>query len=107
MDVFLIPTGTDTYEPYMEQVDELPEDNVEPPRGEGFLGRIKGFFARMKWRFTEMLAEAERDRRRGYASRTGGGWASRLTRRIMRWVAESIAEQRLLWNLRRVDEACF
>jgi hypothetical protein len=25
----------------------------------------------------------------------------------MRWVVESIAEQRLLWNLRRVDEACF
>ena len=107
MDVFLIPTGPDTYEPYTEQVDELPEDNVQPPRGEGFFGRIKGFFARMKWRFTEMLAEAERDRRRGFATRTGGGWASRVTRRIMRWVAESIAEQRLLWNLRSADEACF
>jgi len=26
--------------------------------------------------------------------------------RAMRWVAEAIAEQRLLWNLRRVEAAC-
>lgn len=29
----------------------------------------------------------------------------RMTRRFMKWVAESIAEQRLLWNLRRHDTA--
>jgi len=55
-----------------------------------------------------MLAEAERDRRR---ERAGGpaepshGWLARGKTRIMRWVAESIAEQRLLWHLRGQTDA--
>jgi hypothetical protein len=98
MDVFLIPTGGATYELYTEHADELPEEQTEPPAG---------FFARMKWRFSQMMAEAERDRRRGQAARVDGGWASRMTRRVMRWVVESMAEQRLLWNLRGADNACF
>ena len=31
---------------------------------------------------------------------------ARAKRRIMRWVAESIAEQRLLWHLRSQTDAC-
>ena len=97
MDVFLVPVGPETYEPYCEDVDE-PEVATEPPQG---------VFARLKFRFTEMLAEAERERRQGHASAPEGGAVQRSKRRVMRWVAESIAEQRLLWNLRRVDSARF
>ena len=34
------------------------------------------------------------------------GWVARTKARTMRWVAESIAEQRLLWHMRRQTEAC-
>ncbi len=49
-------------------------------------------------RFREMLAEAEADRRR--AERGEEAQGSGLWRRIMRTIAETIAEQRLLWHLR-------
>ena len=96
MDVFLVPVGPEAYEPYCEHVDE-PETPVDVPP--------QGLFARLKFRFHQMLAEAERERRQETATAGQGNWVRRVTRRIMRWVAESIAEQRLLWNLRRHDAA--
>lgn len=117
MDVFLVPTAEKDYELYTEEVEEEeaveeePEAPADAPTGFfGFLVRMKlrvtGFFARMKLRFTQMLAEAEHDRLRGHAENIEeGGWVSRITRKVMRWVAESIAEQRLLWNLRRAETA--
>lgn len=99
MDVFLVPVGTSAYELYCEEAD-APDQPVEaePPRG---------FLRRMKARFAEMLAEAERDRRRGAAVHHDTNWFDRLRRRIMRWVAETIAEQRLLWSMRRETAAAF
>ena len=66
--------------------------------------RRAGFSARLVQRFTP-------DARRGRtgapsrARRAGrsDGWVARARARSMRWVAESIAEQRLLWNLRAQD----
>jgi len=78
MDVFLVPTGENDYELYTEEPDNEPETPAEMPRG--FLK----FPARMKIRFDRMLAEAERERRRGQAERTEGGWVSRMTRKVMR-----------------------
>jgi hypothetical protein len=95
MDVFLVPVDPSAYELYCEHVDEPEAHAVEPPTS---------FFGRLKYRFHEMLAEAERERRQGFATR-GGGWLNRVRRRAMRWVAESIAEQRLLWSLRRQPAA--
>jgi len=113
MDVFLVPVGRDAYELYCEHVDE-PEAHDDPsdePLPETFWARL-GFrlnpvriFRLLKFRFHLMLSEAERDRRQGIAARAEGGWMQRVKRRSMRWVAESIAEQRLLWNLRRHDTA--
>src|SRR5687768_9735511 len=113
MDVFLVPVGRDAYELYCEHVDE-PEAHNDPrdePVPERFWPRL-GFrlnplrgFRLLKFTFHQMLSEAERDRRHGIASRPEGGWMQRVKRRSMRWVAESIAEQRLLWNLRRHDTA--
>ena len=63
-------------------------------------------FGRLKHRFTEMLAEAEHERHHGAPDRSDQGWFGRARARTMRWVAESIAEQRLLWHLRRQTAAC-
>jgi hypothetical protein len=120
MDVYLVPVGPARYELYCEvpEEDETEpgaadgEGGAHPPRG--FFGRViawpGNFFRRLRAGFREMLAEAERERRQ---ERSGAapeesdrGWMTRARTRTMRWVAESIAEQRLLWHLRRQTEAC-
>jgi hypothetical protein len=110
MDVYLVPIGQDRHELYCEVPDE-PED-TSPDEGQ------RGFFTRLRLRFREMLAEAERERRASADQRTASdgaqgrpervegqtaapGLMHRVKTRSMRWVAESIAEQRLLWHLRR------
>jgi hypothetical protein len=54
-----------------------------------------------------MLAAVERERLRTSEEREALGrtWAGRLKARLMRWIAEKVAEQRLLWHLRGRDEA--
>src|SRR5688500_15691636 len=109
MDVFLVPVAPDRYELYCEEPDE-PEPPAEagtPPPG--FFRRgvfwVRGYFRRMALWFREQLAEAERARRHG--PQPGDARRSLIGRakaRTMRWVAESIAEQRLLWQLRGKDE---
>jgi hypothetical protein len=98
MEVFLVPVGTARYELYCEVADDPETADSEPPRG---------FFKRMVHRFRETLAEAERERRRDGKDHESAGWLSRVKTRMMRWVAESIAEQRLLWHLRRQEDATF
>lgn len=97
MDVYLVPIGAARYELYCEVPDEpLEADGEAAP----------GFFGRLKKRFSVMLAEAEHERRHGQnAERHHEGWVARAKARSMRWVAESIAEQRLLWHLRRQGAA--
>jgi hypothetical protein len=102
MDVYLVPVGLDRHELYCEVPDEpVSDDAGEPP---------KGMFRRLRAQFSAMLAEAERERRERAQGDTradsGRGWAGRVKARAMRWVAESIAEQRLLWHLRRQTRAC-
>jgi len=106
MDVFLVPLGADEYEPYTEEAD-IEEEPEEDPLPSGFFARLRVRLspARLKLQFSRMLAAAERERRRDAASRAGDAWMARMKSRGMRWVAETIAEQRLLWNLRRVDAA--
>jgi hypothetical protein len=99
MDVYLVPVGRDKHELYCEVPDEPPDEAAE-------LGAKRGFFRRLKDRFDAMLAEAERERRQGRTVSAHDGWMARAKMKMMRWVAESIAEQRLLWHLRRRDAAC-
>jgi hypothetical protein len=100
MEVFLIPVGADRYEPYCEVPDEDPGDTPEAPRG---------FFKGLMHRFREALAEAERERRRGHHASHEDTQSltryQRLKRATLRRIAESIAEQRLLWHLRRQEAA--
>ena len=97
MDVYLVPIGRERYELYCEVPDEPDEPVGDAP---------EGFVRRMKDRFSSMLAEAERERRRGHVDPEPRGAFARGKAWIMRYVAESIAEQRLLWHLRRKGAAC-
>ena len=96
MDVYLVPVGADKYELYCEIPDEPHEGAAEAPRG---------YVRKLVHRFREMIADAERERRHGPSETPARGWVGRVRARMMRWVAESIAEQRLLWHLRRQMEA--
>jgi hypothetical protein len=101
MQVYLVPVGPDRYELYTELPDDEPEEAAEPPTG---------LFKRLMHRFRVMLAAAEQERRRAmHPSHEPRGERRTLARRLrdrsMRWVAEAIAEQRLLWHLRRTDAA--
>lgn len=92
----MIPIGPDRYELYCEAAVEEPPQPAQGSRG--IVGRIR-------YQFAVMLHQAE-ERRRGGAVRPPRE-ATRLGRLqdwIMAWVAERIAEQRLLWNLRRETE---
>lgn len=97
MNVYLVPVGGDRYELYCEIPDD-PGDTSDTQHS--------GLFRRLAQRFRHMIAEAERERRHGPVDAAPQGWVGRLRTRTMRWVAESIAEQRLLWHLRGQTAAC-
>lgn len=94
MDVYLVPIGRDRYECYYEA--EEVEETIEP-------GEL-GLFARMRHRFNEQLKEAERARHQKVIEEPKT-FVGRWHKRSMRWIAERIAEQRLLWHLRKAKTA--
>ena len=95
MDVYLVPVGRDRFECYYEAEDQ--EEIEEPVEGQGF-------FARMRARFNEQLKEAEQARHQRSIDEPTT-FLGRMQKRVMRWIAERIAEQRLLWRLRKADAA--
>jgi hypothetical protein len=105
MDVFLIPTANaDQYELYYESAEGA--EGVEGANGaEAARG---GIVHRIRRRFSEMLREAEewRHRRHEGEQHAQAGFMVRTRRRVMGFVVERIAEQRLLWHLRRVTKVC-
>lgn len=98
MQVFLVPIGGDDYEPYFEAPDQ-----PDPEEGAG----ETGWFGRIRRRLRDMLreAEAERHRHDGDAPSAPEGVLARWRRRVMRWIVERAAEQRLLWHLRTASAA--
>lgn len=94
MRVYLVPVGLDRFECYYEAVDD---DTDEPVEG-------LGFFARLRARFDEQLKEAERARHQRSIEEPKT-FLGRVHKRSLRWMAERIAEQRLLWQLRKADAA--
>jgi hypothetical protein len=102
VDVFLVPIGDARYELYCEVADSAP---VSPGEERG------GIVRRIMHRFRETLAAAEREHRE---RQTAGAaedanrpkpFMRRMRDRMMRWMAERIAEQRLLWHLRGCEQA--
>lgn len=94
LDVYLVPIARDRYECYYEATD------VEEPVAEGGAG----FFARMRRRFNEQLREAE-EARHQKAIEEPKSFLGRMHKRTLRWIAERMAEQRLLWHLRTAQAA--
>jgi hypothetical protein len=97
MDVFLIPVGPDRYELYCE----IPE---EDPSGET-PEHDRGFFRGLVQRFRETLAAIERERHEDTTSEPPRGLIQRVKARVKRTIAETVAEQRLLWHMRRLSRA--
>jgi hypothetical protein len=91
MDVYLIPLASDRYELYCEPDDEREEGHA--PHA--------GLFTRLVERFRAKLIQL--DRSQGIAPPSGARrtWTHRLRHRIERWLAEKVAEQRLLWRIRK------
>jgi len=97
MNVFLVPVAADRYELYCEDHGDRVPAAAEAPTG---------FVRRAARRFQEQVAEAERAARRPPASDDQPrSFSARLKTRALRWIAESVAEQRLLWNLRGQTDA--
>ena len=95
MDVYLVPIAPDRFESYYE----APDDDEPVESAEGL-----GFFGRLRVRFQAQLKEAERARHQS-APEAAKTWLGRMQKRSVGWVAERIAEQRLLWHLRKADAA--
>jgi hypothetical protein len=90
MQVYLVPVGAERYELYCEVQDADPAEEAAP----------RGFVRRTVHRFRVTVAEAEREQQNPEASAGQRGFAARVKARVLRYIAESVAEQRLLWHLR-------
>jgi hypothetical protein len=90
MDVFVIPVGPDRYELYCEQ--PFARDTASAP--------VSGVIGRTRQRIEDWLRQAEQWDPSSSPG-TARGRLAQLHDRVMAWVAERVAEQRLLWNLRR------
>lgn len=95
MDVYLVPVGPDRFECYYEAAEQDQPD--EPASGNGFI-------ARMRAKFNQQLKDAE-EARHQKAIEEPTSFLGRMQKRAMRFIAERIAEQRLLWQLRKADAA--
>jgi hypothetical protein len=98
MDVYLIPVGAlgkNEYELYCEHVED---ETVSPDVPDGS-GRLAGIYHRFK----AAVAHAELEGQRGHTEPEDEplGWNDRIKRRMLRWIAEKVAEQRLLWRIRK------
>lgn len=93
MELYLVPIGSGRYELYCETPHVVPGPD-----------RPGGFFARLWERFRLVLDRIERERERPPIPAQDAGrlvrFVARLRKRVVRWIAERISEQRLLWQLR-------
>jgi hypothetical protein len=96
MDVFVLPVTPERYELYCEPAPVAGGDESSP----------RSFIARQKRRIAELIrmAEQSQERRRDVPEEPRS-WFGRQQDRMMAWVAERIAQQRLLWNLRGETQA--
>ena len=99
MDVYLIPVGRDRYALYCEH---LVQEEALDLDATAASGRI----AAMLYRLKAAVARVEREQQNGVTgtSDRAPGWAERIRRRSLCWIAERIAEWRLLWKLRKETE---
>ena len=97
LDVYLVPVGDRRHELYSEHHHDEAVAQAESAAESSWFGRQMA-------RFRATLAEAEQERRRRERGEEGPA-SSGLWRAFMRKIAETIAEQRLLWQLRHQTDA--
>ena len=91
MDVFVIPVGPDRYELYGEQPEAETVDETPPT----------GLIGKLRHKVSEAIRLAEEKRHRTHPDDDEPkGFIGRQQDRMMAWVVERIAEQKLLWSLR-------
>jgi hypothetical protein len=95
MDVFLIPAGRRQHQLYCE-VPEAPRADLAEPRQRGWRRRLFDSFSSVVTN-VETARHKATERRATRAPRT---FTRRAKDRVVCWLAEKIAEQRLLWHLR-------
>jgi hypothetical protein len=100
MTVYLVPVGSDRYQLYVEIPIDEPDPAGPPSEGKGWISRL---IARQVHRFRTLMADAERARLKRESGQPDEG--SGLWHAIMKRIAETVAEQRLLWHLRHQTEA--
>ncbi len=94
MDVYLVPTGLDRHVLYCEPAGDQPASAA---------GAGRGVWRRLHGAFLQVLAFVDREHdpapgETAPASPPPGLWP-RLRSRALRWLAERVAEQRVLWRL--------
>ena len=109
MDVYLLPV-TPT-QPGVEPSFELycePPPEADATEGEAPHAPAPSFFGRIIQGFKKALAEGEEEERRqeqGQPDPAASGGGSRLGRFVKRKLAAAVAEQRVLWRLRKATAA--
>ena len=96
MDVFLIPVGAGPVRALLRAGHRTePEDEPAANR------RV----CEVQRRFSELLRAAEERRHEedDHDSPSLRSWTGRMQDRMMSWIAKRVAEQRLLWNLRKQE----
>lgn len=94
IDIHLVPVGPQGYELYCE----IEAQTVVHLDGEG--GGLRGRISRAFHQAVTYI-ENERQRRHERAQQSHRRtWFQRVRDRVMAWIAERVAEQRLLWHLR-------
>ncbi len=113
MDVYLVPLGRRGYELYCEAEDRAGTDDADAASAEGDASaggirrRISSLRRRMSAFFRDALAFLEREREARLARRAAKvkrTFFQRVRDRVLGWMAERVAEQRLLWQLRHAPD---
>jgi hypothetical protein len=95
MDVYVLPVAADRYELYCEPEEDRTDGTPES----------SGWLANLLERFRVKLSRIDFHHVTESQTEIPGKWTARVRGRVMRWVAEKVAEQRLLWGLRRCSAA--
>ena len=97
MEVFVIPIGRDRYELYCESSADAATESAP---ASGMLGRLRRYFSAV------LRSAEERQHRRcgvyaaGEEAEPKAGVVRAVQYRLLGWIGQRIAEQRLLWSLR-------
>lgn len=98
LDVYVIPFPNERYELFCERQSDEEADAAGS-------GAQSGWWARLTDRFGVMLRAAEdREANPDQDADPAQGWWARVQGYLLSWVAERVAEQRLLWRLRGKTE---